>query len=224
MIDFIISNLLWTSGWPIAIFLLVLLIFSFLFNKLFFVFIPLFLFSFYFFRNPVRVCREALADSSVLVCPSDGRVLSVERGDFEGYKQKVTVFLSPLDVHVNWVPCLGIIEQVVYRPGKFLMAFEPKSSDLNERNDIVIQSFYSLSSDHKDGLASRRILVRQIAGFIARRICCWVSAQDSVKLGQKYGMIRFGSRIEVFLPNEVEVEIEEGQKVVGGQTILGRFR
>src|SRR3990167_8188136 len=212
MINFITSNLLWTAGWPIALFLAVLFVISLFFNKLFYILIPLFIFTFYFFRNPERSCIEK-DDNSAIISPSDGKVLSVEKGSFEGYQQKISIFLSPLDVHVNWIPYSGIIEAINYRPGKFLMAFEPKSSELNERNDII------LKCDN-----GQKILVRQIAGFIARRICCWVKSGESVNVGQKYGMIRFGSRIEVFLPENVDIEIKEGQKILGGETILGRFR
>lgn len=212
MINFITSNLLWTCGWPVSLFLVGLLLFSLFFNKVFYLFVPLFLFSFYFFRNPERVCKEALTDKSVIVCPSDGKVLDVQKGSFEGYSQKVTVFLSPIDVHVNWIPYSGTLEAVNYRPGKFLMAFEPKTSELNERNDIIV----NCSNGQK-------MLVRQIAGFIARRICCWVNKGEAVELGQKYGMIRFGSRMEIFLPENVDVNLKQGQKIVGGQTVLGRF-
>lgn len=212
MINFITTNLLWTCGWPVVLFLAGLLGFSLFFNKAFYLFFPLFLFSFYFFRNPERICKEALEDKSVIVCPSDGKVLNVQKGSFEGYAQKVTVFLSPLDVHVNWIPYSGTLEAVNYRPGKFLMAFEPKTSELNERNDILI--------DCSNG---QKVLVRQIAGFIARRICCWVKKGDAVESGQKYGMIRFGSRMEIFLPENVDVHLKQGQKIIGGQTVLGRF-
>ncbi|OGB83979.1 phosphatidylserine decarboxylase [candidate division TM6 bacterium RIFCSPHIGHO2_12_FULL_32_22] len=223
MINFITSNLLWSCGWPVTLFLGFLLLLSLFFHKLLFIFVPLFLFAFYFFRNPERICKATLTDSSVLVCPSDGKVLSVEKGDFDDYKQKVTIFLSPLDVHVNWIPYSGIIDEINYRPGKFLMAFEPKSSEFNERNDIVLLLNLSGHTERACN-ASRSILVRQIAGFIARRICCWVKSGESVNVGQKYGMIRFGSRIEVFLPENVDIEIKEGQKILGGETILGRFR
>jgi len=213
MINFITSNLLWTAGWPIALFLAVLFVISLLFNKLFYILIPLFIFTFYFFRNPNRICIERENDNSVIISPSDGKVLSVEKGSFEGYPQKVSIFLSPLDVHVNWIPYSGIIETINYKPGKFLMAFEPKSSEFNERNDII------LKCDN-----GQKILVRQIAGFIARRICCWVKNEEKVKASQKYGMIRFGSRMEIFLPDNVEISLKKGDRVYGGQTVLGRFK
>lgn len=207
------SNLLWRDGKYIALFLLVSGILSALFFK--FLLIPvigLFIFSFYFFRNPERLCAEALTDKSVLICPADGKVVDVSDIQDGSYRKKISIFLSPLDVHVNWLPIDGAIKQVIYRPGKFVVAFAPKSSDINERNDVVIES--------KNG---KTIIVRQIAGFVARRICCWVKENDNVQAGQKFGMIRFGSRVDIFLPENVEISLTIGDIVKGGQTVLGRW-
>lgn len=207
------NNLLWRDGKYIALFLLVSAILSALFFK--FLLIPvisLFIFSFYFFRNPERLCTEALTDKSILICPADGKVVDVSDIKDDFYRKKVSIFLSPLDVHVNWLPIDGTIKQVIYRPGKFVVAFAPKSSDINERNDVVIES--------KNG---KTIIVRQIAGFVARRICCWVKENDKVQAGQKFGMIRFGSRVDIFLPENVEISVTIGDIVKGGQTVLGRW-
>ena len=222
------SNLLWKDGKYIAIFtLLVIVILLFLkFNKLFFlknsfivIFINIlllltisfFVFSIYFFRNPDRVCKEREFDNNILVSPCDGKVVEISQISHENYTQKISVFLSPIDVHVNWIPENGTIENIVYRPGKFIVAFAPKSSDINERNDIVINC--------KKG----KIQVGQIAGFVARRICCWVKKGSTVEFAEKFGMIRFGSRVDIFLPSNVEIKINLGQKILGGQTAIGRW-
>lgn len=210
------NNLLWTQGLPIAIILAALSIFSLLFFKpLIYFVIGFFIFSLFFFRNPDRSCPEALDDLSVLVCPSDGKVVDIvydKDNSLEGYTQRVSIFLSAFDVHVNWVPMNGVIKNITYKRGAFKLAFLPKSSELNERNDLLI-------SDQN----GKTIKVRQIAGLVARRICCWVNKGDAVKSGQKYGMIRFGSRVDIFLPADVTLNVGVGQRVYGGQTVLGRW-
>jgi len=210
------SNLLWTEAREILLVLFVVSVIAFfMYRPLLFFTGALFLFSFYFFRNPVRQCEQAFCDNSVLICPADGKVVDVQydqHGGIEGYHQKVSIFLSPFDVHVNWAPTGGTVQDVVYRPGTFTMAFLPKSSLLNERNDVIVAASCGQS-----------YLVRQIAGTIARRICCWVEKGTVVKQGQKFGMIRFGSRVDVLLPAGVELAVGLGQRVYGGQTILGRW-
>lgn len=216
MFNYLVSNLLWTQGSRIAIVLGVLGLASlFIYRPFFYVFLALFCFAFFFFRNPERSCPQAIADPQILVCPADGKVVDVQHGgpgEFEGFEQKVSIFLSPLDVHVNWLPCAGKVKEVVYTPGTFTMAFLPKSSLLNERNDVHL-----VMADGK------KILVRQIAGKIARRICCWVKAGDMVVGGQKFGMIKFGSRVDILLPAEVKLAVGIGQRVYGGQSVLGRW-
>lgn len=169
------------------------------------------LFSVYFFRNPIRVCVEKSFDENILVSPSDGIVVDIADINDEYYSKKIAIFLSPLDVHVNWCPDTGMVENVKYRPGKFLVAFASKSSEINERNDIELIC--------KNG----KLKVGQIAGFIARRICCWVKKGDNVLAGEKYGMIRFGSRTELFLPKNSEVFVKVGERVYGGQSAIGRW-
>jgi phosphatidylserine decarboxylase len=206
------DNLLFKDGKFIALFTILFAILAFIsFNPLLILVIGFFLFSLYFFRNPNRVCSEYKQDNSILICPADGKIVDVSQGDFEGYKQKISIFLSPLDVHVNWLPMSGSIKEINYRPGKFIVAFAPKSSDINERNDIIIEN------------QNGTILVRQIAGFVARRICCWIKTNDTVIAGQKYGMIRFGSRVDILLPKNVEIVLSIGDRVEGGKTILGRW-
>lgn len=216
MLYIIKNNLLWTQGISIAVVILAVAVFSlFFFRPLFYVALVFFVFSIYFFRNPDRVCKEALSDKSCIICPSDGKVIDIvydKDNGIEGYSQKVSIFLSAFDVHVNWAPITGKINEVKYRKGAFEFAILPKSSELNERNDIVILA--------QDG---RTIKVRQIAGMVARRICCWVKENDDIKAGDKYGMIRFGSRMEIFLPDSAKINVGVGQRVYGGETVLARW-
>ena len=218
MIELITSNLLWSEGFYVAVAIGALAFVGFfLWRPLFYLAVALFIFSFYFFRNPERECLEAKSDASVLICPADGVVVDIqfasEQNPLDGYAQKVSIFLSPIDVHVNWTPMAGVIKDSVYKPGTFSLAFLPKASELNERHDIVIGNEQN-----------KTIKVRQIAGTVARRICVWVEKGQAVKAGQKYGMIRFGSRVDIFVPDDVTLSVGIGQRVVGGQTVLGRWQ
>lgn len=212
------NNLLWWYGRPIiAVCAVGMLLGFFWFKLLFYGSLFFFLFSVYFFRNPVRRCEAAEQDEAILVCPADGKVVGIEysaQKELEGYARKVSIFLSPFDVHVNWVPYAGEVAAMQYKPGAFLCAFLPKSSELNERNEV---SF-------KRARSEQTVLVRQIAGIVARRICWWVTPGQKVSLGQTFGMIRFGSRVEIFVPAEVEIVLTVGQRVYGGHTVLGMWR
>ncbi len=220
MFDTLLNNLIWSEGFPFLILLLFCMFVGYRRSRaLFYGSSILLLFCFYFFRNPERVCVDAMYDPKVIVCPADGKVMAIDRASLpEGYGSRVAIFLSPLDVHVNWVPVGGMIEDVTYRPGKFLGAYKPESSNQNERNDVIIKT--------KD---DARVLVRQIAGALAWRIRCWVvpgqyvhgAAEDG--LAEKFGMIRFGSRVEIFLPDHVKLadNIRVGTRVYGGQTVVG---
>ena len=209
-------NLLFTEGSIILVTLLIGGFLGFLFFKpLFYFALGLFIFCLYFFRNPERVSREALADATCIVAPADGRVIEIQydpHNGFEGYAYKVSIFLSVFDVHVNRMPSTGYVEKIIYKPGKFVPAYVPKSSDLNERNDLVVV--------RDDG---RSMIVRQIAGIIARRIRCWVHEGSLIPVGSRYGMIMFGSRVDLLLPGSVELYITKGQRVYGGQTVIGRW-
>jgi len=166
---FFSANLIWTEGRIILISTLVfILLFWLLYKPVAVLGIIFLLWSFYFFRNPQRICAEALSDDNVLICPADGRIVDIQYDPekIDGYSCKVSIFLSALDVHVNWAPISGRIVDIQYKPGAFMFAFLPKSSLLNERNDVVIE-----------GKEGRTILVRQIAGLIARRICCWLKKE-----------------------------------------------
>ena len=217
MINSIGNNLLWSHGWAIIVVLIALALIGFnFFRPLLYLSIVLFAFSLFFFRNPDRMCVEWEKDPHVLICPADGNVIDMAYDatkPFHGFAQKVSIFLSPFDVHVNWLPISGTIEKIVYTSGSFIPAFLPKSSEKNEHTDIWI-------TDN----SGRTIMVRQIAGFVARRICWWVHQGQRVHAGDKYGMIRFGSRVDIYMPAEIDIKVGLGQRVHGGQSVLGRWR
>lgn len=213
--SYVTHNLLWTEGWLPLLIVIILAGIGWYFHS--FVLLALaasfFLFSLYFFRNPERSAPAAHHDQTLLVSPADGKVVSITPVDDPtlGAVWNIAIFLSPLDVHVNWIPQSGSITKVEYRPGKFLVAFAPKSSEVNERNDVYFTT-----------LTGNRCCVRQIAGFVARRIACWVKEGDSLAVGSQFGMIRFGSRVELLVPRTTQILVTEGQYVYGGHTIVGR--
>lgn len=215
----IIENLLWTQGKEVLILFALLFCVSFFFSRKFFLFIvTLFAFVFFFFRNPERQCVKqsgGFCGIEELICPSDGRVMDIQTSqtnEFDGYACKISIFLSPLDVHVTWAPVSGIITKIVYTKGKFVPAYKKESGRVNEHNDVTIQD-----------ASGRSIKVRQVAGTVARRIVCWVKEGDKVTAGDKFGMIKFSSRVDMYLPFGVQVMIKKGQRVYGGKTILGRW-
>ena len=174
------------------------------------------LFCLYFFRDPERVAPER---DGVLVAPADGRVVSVvlapPPAELElgaGPRWRVAIFLSVLDVHVNRVPISGTVTRIAYRHGKFLNASVDKASTDNERNALAIRL--------ADG---REIAVVQIAGLIARRILCDVREGDAVRTGARFGIIRFGSRTDLYLPAGVLPLVSEGQLMIGGETVIAEL-
>jgi phosphatidylserine decarboxylase len=170
-----------------------------------------FIFVLFFFRNPERLIP---VDELSLVSPADGVVMDVERVYEDKFMQeesiRIRVFLSIFNVHVNRSPMAGKVVFRAYRPGKMLPAFKSHASELNEKNYIGIEN------------QNLRILVTQVTGFIARRIVCWVNEGDELGRGERFGLIKFGSCTELFLPSNVNVLVTQGDKVVGGQSILGR--
>ena len=214
LIELVRTNLLWAEAPYLAFALVVLMVIGWRFRwrVLAYLAFGVLCFCLFFFRNPVRRCPEAALDDAVIVCPADGKVIAIDRLPPGEFAQRVAIFLSLFDVHVNWLPVGGTIEQIVYTPGTFGLAHRPKSSIYNERNEIVIQT-----------LEGELVMVRQIAGATARRIACWVREGQQVVAGRKFGMIKFGSRVELLLPEDVELNVRRGQRVYGGQTILGRF-
>lgn len=162
----------------------------------------------FFFRDPRRTIPS---DPAAVVAPADGRVTRVRIGGRENDGQSlVSIFLSPLDVHVNRAPIAGTIERIEYKSGKFLMATNERARDENEQNTLTI--------------VSEDITVKcsQIAGILARRIVCWKREGDRVECGERFGMIKFGSRTDVILPSTVEILVKEGMHVRGGVTIIAK--
>lgn len=166
-------------------------------------------FAVYFFRDGQRT----IPATSDVLSPGDGRVLEVADVDGEGYGsgRVVRIFLSVLDGHVQRAPVAGKIVGTLYRPGSFLDARDPRAPFENESNSIDIES------------AQGRVMVRQIAGLIARRILCWVRPDDRVESGERIGLIRFGSQVDLYLPKAANVVVKEGQRVRAGQTIIARW-
>lgn len=167
-----------------------------------------------FFRDPERHPPEG---EGLIVAPADGKVVSVvdvkkDESRFLGAVVRVSIFLSPLDVHINRSPVEGRVEEVRYQRGKFLAAYKDQSSAGNEQNSLSIV-------DPK----GRRLGVVQVAGVVARRIVCWVKEGDHLSRGARIGLIMFGSRTDTYLPEGCRVEVVEGQRVKGGESILARF-
>jgi phosphatidylserine decarboxylase len=166
-------------------------------------------FVFYFFRDPERAIP---AGEDIIVSPADGRVVEISDEAFDAVAgQRVSIFLAVWNVHIQRAPVAGRIADVVYRPGKFYGAFRGKASQLNEQNIIYIDSPHG------------RVMFKQIAGAIARRVLCWKSKGETVALGERVGMIRFGSRVDVWLPAATQVVVRHGQNVKGGESILAKW-
>ncbi len=169
------------------------------------------LFFLYFFRNPVRSAASGVEE---LISPADGRVMGVEElyeGEFlNAPTRRISIFMSVSDVHVNRAPCAGSVERVLHRDGRFKLAFKKGIDEENERNYIVV------GRDHE------KLMMVQIAGFLARRIVCYVREHDRVEKGAPVGMIAFGSRVDVYMPLSYEAVIKEGQKVKSGLTVLAK--
>jgi phosphatidylserine decarboxylase len=168
-----------------------------------------------FFRDPERMPPRG---PGLFVSPADGRVLlaedSVEEPRFlHARAAKISIFMSPVDVHVNRAPMAGAVTAVHYKPGQYRAAFSDKSSLDNEQNAIVMRS-----------AEGRALVFVQIAGFLARRIVCRVRADDRVELGQRVGMIKLGSRVDIFVAGDVTLRVRPGDRVRAGETVLGELR
>jgi phosphatidylserine decarboxylase len=168
-------------------------------------FIVLVLFMAYFFRDPDRTVPT---ESNIIVSAADGRVTRVETRENGKF---VSVFLSPLDVHINRSPISGKIIDVDYVFGKKMPATSNNASLVNERNSLTIEG------------ENATVIVTQIAGIVARRIVCWNKKGDKLERGQRFGLIKFSSRTDLLMPKNVEVLVKEGDKVVGGETIIARI-
>lgn len=172
------------------------------------------LFTAWFFRNPSRTIPQ---QPNVVVSPGDGKVIAIEE-EFEPryLKEKsirVTVFLNVFDVHVNRMPCAGTVEGISYQPGQFLVASKPEATVHNEQNAVMLKT-----------ASGAKVLCVQVAGLIARRIVCWVGQGDLVQRGERYGLIRFGSRMDTFVPLGSKICVAVGDRVKGGETIVGELR
>lgn len=168
-----------------------------------------------FFRVPIW--RKTTMTEDAVLAPADGVVAAnevvLEDEYFHDERRQISIFMSIYDVHINFFPFDGEVTYYKYHPGKFLVAFNPKSSSDNEHNTIVLKD--------KKG---REVLVRQIAGFVARRIVCDLQQGDEAVVGEEMGMIRFGSRVDVFLPLDAEVEAKINHRTVGKETVLARLK
>lgn len=167
-----------------------------------------------FFRIPNRTC---VFDENDIICPADGKVVVIEEVEeteyFKDKRIQVSVFMSPLNVHANYNPISGVIKYVKYHKGLFLVAWHPKSSTDNERTTVV--------TEHSSG---KEVLFRQIAGAVARRICYYVQPNDKVVTGEEYGFIKFGSRIDLFLPLDSTINVKIGDVVKGRITKIGNLK
>jgi phosphatidylserine decarboxylase len=165
----------------------------------------------YFFRDPVRT---APVDPNAIVSPADGQVLGISRGEenefIHGPVMRIDIFLSVFDVHVNYVPLGGTVRFYRFRPGKFLRAFEPEASSANEHTLIGLETAFG------------KILFKQSVGIFARRVVCHLREGDRVVTGQKFGIMKFGSRMEVYLPAWATITINRGDRVRGGESVIAK--
>jgi phosphatidylserine decarboxylase len=177
-----------------------------------FISVIIYLFVLWFFRVPARPVHK---NDNHVVAPADGKIVAIEEVDenehFNERKLQVSIFMSPLNVHVNIFPVSGIIKYYKYHPGKYLVAWHPKASDSNERSTVVI------------GNGRYSVLVRQIAGAVARRIVCYARPGENVQQGEELGFIKFGSRVDLFLPVDVKLNVKLGEKVIGKSSIIATF-
>lgn len=173
----------------------------------------LFLVIVQFFRSPIK---HIVQDEGVILCPADGKVVVIEETEeteyFKDKRIQISVFMSPTNVHVNRNPISGVVSFFKYHPGKFLVAWHPKSSTENERTTVVVKNKGNVE-----------VLFRQIAGALARRIVWYVKEGQEVRQGDEFGFIKFGSRVDIFLPLDAKVTVNLDEKVVGGKTILARI-
>ncbi len=172
----------------------------------------LFLLVVQFFRVPNRSVEY---DDGKILCPADGKVVVIEKVYESEYLKEdriqVSIFMSPLNVHINWSPMKGLVKYAKYHPGKFLVAWHPKSSTENERTTFVFEN------------QKGAVLVRQIAGFLARRIVYYAKEQQQINQGEEFGFIKFGSRVDLLLPTTAKILVDLDQKVVGKKTVIAEL-
>ncbi len=182
---------------------------------LFIVLTGIFIWTISFFRVPRR--KSPTDQQNAVISSADGKVVTIEEVEeteyFKDKRIQISVFMSPFNVHVNWFPIAGMVSYTKYHPGKFLVAYHPKSSTENERNTIVVKSD-----------KGTEVLVRQIAGMMARRIISYAKKGDKATRGEEFGIIRFGSRVDFFVPLDAEIVVSLGDKVSGKKTVLARLK
>ena len=207
------------SGLPfIIMFCLITLIIGWIWSPLFFIGLILTLWCIYFFRNPERVIPDN-ADNSLVIAPADGKIIEIEEitpneeiGLPKNKYIKIGIFMNVFNVHVNRTPISGEIQKIVYKAGSFLNASLDKASEKNERSSMVIANDNNI-----------KIIVVQIAGLIARRILGFVSEKQFLEQGERYGLIRFGSRVDIYMPLDATVTCAVGDKVVAGISKLAKL-
>lgn len=167
----------------------------------------------YFFRDPRRVPP---ADADAIVAPADGKVMEVEQVEaapfLDGPALKISIFMSLFDVHVNRAPVAGRVVLIEHVPGQFLQAFRPAASEVNEHNLIGLEN------------ARGKVLVKQVAGVLARRVVCWVCPEQVLQAGERLGVIKFGSRVDLFLPPGAEPTLQTGARTRAGETVVARWK
>ncbi len=208
------DNIIAHEGYPFIIFSLIVTVFVAILGRnwwLIILFALVTSFIIWFFRNPERSFQE---EEKVLISPADGKVIKIENvevsGTISGRFKKIGIFMNVFSVHVNRAVYSGKIEAINYHEGKFVSANLDKASLDNERNEVMIRT--------EDG---RSVWMVQIAGLIARRIVCWVDVGANIKKGERFGLIRFGSRVDVYLPEDSRISVKLNDKVEAGQTSLG---
>ena len=174
------------------------------------------LFTLWFFRDPDRtIPPEAIADESIVISPADGKIVQMEveyeSHYLKGESKRISIFLSPIDVHVNRTPVSGVVEFYEYIPGDYLVAYHPKASEKNEHSRIGVKNKYG------------KVFYKQIVGLVARRIVCELKVGDTIQVGDKIGMMKFGSRMDIAMEPDAEILVKIGDKVVAGETIIAKL-
>jgi phosphatidylserine decarboxylase len=201
------------EGWPfIGVSALITIVLYFL-GRPWIVLLPLtvLLFMLFFFRDPERLIPD---ERDIFVAPADGKVIIIrdttEKEYIKGKVKQISIFMSPFNVHVNRAPCDGRVEVVKHTPGGFSAAYSERAAITNENIAMLLSTDYG------------KILVRQVAGFLARRAVCRVRPGDMLKRGERFGIIKFSSRVDLYLPADVKLEVETGQMVRAGETVIAR--
>jgi phosphatidylserine decarboxylase len=175
------------------------------------------LFTLWFFRDPQRIIpSSAISDPSIIIAPADGKIVEIiemeEKEFFNGKARQISIFLSPLDVHVNRSPVSGTVEFYRYMQGDYMVAWHPKASELNEQSRIGVQNEFG------------KVFFKQITGVLARRIVCTVKQGDVLETGEQIGMMKFGSRMDIILPLDAEILVHKDERTRGGETIIARLK